>query len=243
VQQDGLVDSSADVNRRILIVDDNQAIHTDFRKILAAPDPSAAALDELGAMLFGAPEAARSGAFELDSAFQGREALERVTVASTAGRPYALAFVDMRMPPGWDGLETIENVWRADPFLQVVICSAYSDHSWESLRKRLGDCDGLLIIKKPFDPIEIMQCAHALTVKWTLARRARARVEDLEAALRARTGELEAAGRLVAGAAQELGTLIRHVGDGRYLEEHLPGALDRIEDRITRVAEIILGMK
>ena len=127
---------SADVNRRVLIVNDNQAIHTDFRKILAGPGAAEAAMDELAAMLFSTTEAARHSEFELDSAFQGREALERVTRASSAGRPYALAFVDMRMPPGWDGLETIEHIWRADPLLQIVICSAYSDHSWEDLRDR-----------------------------------------------------------------------------------------------------------
>jgi signal transduction histidine kinase len=237
------VDSPADVNRRILIVDDNQAIHTDFRKILAAPVSSTPAVDELAAMLFSTPEVARRREFELDSAFQGREALELVTSASAAGRPYALAYIDMRMPPGWDGLETIEHLWRADPFLQVVICSAYSDHSWEDLRERLGESDALLIIKKPFDPIEVVQSAHALTAKWTLARRAHAHVEDLESAVRVRTAELEAVasqladqmrrrdrmevelrlaqrleavGQLAAGVAHEINTPIQYVGDSLH---------------------------
>ncbi len=309
---------SADVNRRILIVDDNQAIHTDFRKILAGPGAAEAAMDELAAMLFSTTEAARHSEFELDSAFQGREALERVTRATSAGRPYALAFVDMRMPPGWDGLETIEHIWRADPLLQVVICSAYSDHSWEDLRSRLGESDALLIIKKPFDPIEVVQSAHALTAKWTLARRARAHVENLEAAVRARTAELEAVatqladeirrrdrveaelrlaqrleavGQLAAGVAHEINTPIQYVSDSlhfvrdgslglvkmasamraaaghggangasssglavelasiaeeadlSYLEEHMPEALDRIQDGVTRVATIVRAMK
>ena len=80
--------------------------------------------------------------------------------------PFALAFVDMRMPPGWDGLETIEHLWAADPDVQVVICSAHSDYDWADFIERLGHSDKLLVLKKPFEPIEVLQCASALTRKW-----------------------------------------------------------------------------
>ena len=59
------------------------------------------------------------------------------------GRPFALAFIDMRMPPGWDGLETIEHLWTVDPDVQVVICTAYSDYSWSDMLTRLGRSDQL----------------------------------------------------------------------------------------------------
>jgi signal transduction histidine kinase len=85
------------------------------------------------------------------------------------GQPYALAFVDMRMPPGWDGLETIENLWYVDPTLEIVICTAYSDHPWEDVSRRVGDTDKLLILMKPFNSIEVVQLAHSLTKKWNLA--------------------------------------------------------------------------
>src|SRR5690606_33298846 len=96
--------------------------------------------------------------------------LELVRQAMAEGRPYSLAFVDMRMPPGWDGIETIQHIWKEDPELQIVICSAYSDHSWSEISHRLGSSDRLLILKKPFDNVEIIQMAHAMSRKCTLNR-------------------------------------------------------------------------
>src|SRR5215469_15426949 len=120
--------------RRILVVDDNPAIHEDFKKIL--PGDSQGSSDLLAAerLLLGEPEAlAPRPTFEIDSALQGQAGVERVKQSLAEGRPYAMAFVDMRMPPGWDGLETIENLWREVPDLQIVICTAYSDHEWNDI--------------------------------------------------------------------------------------------------------------
>jgi len=182
---------------RLLIVDDNRAIHDDFRKILLGPE-----LDEnlqaLDSMLFGsaAPEAPRSDPpFRLDSAFQGAEALALVQRARQQRAPYSVAFVDMRMPPGWDGLETIERLWAVDPEIQVVVCSAYSDHDWQELTLRLGASDRLLILKKPFEQIEVLQCAHALAAKWRNERALRAHIGSLEKVVSDRTQGLEAANK------------------------------------------------
>ena len=180
------------VKPRILIIDDNAAIHEDFRKILC-PEAATAVLDAMEATLFGSKVPQRLNTeFEIDSAFQGQEALIKVEQALAEKRPYALAFVDGRMPPGWDGVETIVQLWRAHPELQVVICTAYSDYSWEHIIERVGQSDSLLILKKPFDSIEVIQLAHALTKKWTLNLEARARTETLEWMVRERTQELEA---------------------------------------------------
>jgi CheY-like chemotaxis protein len=158
-------------NNRILIIDDNEDIHRDFRKILAPSGGSTtlAKLDELEAALLGQATSAAPPplpSFELTSVFQGAEALERVQQALKDGTPYALAFIDMRMPPGWDGLETLAQLWQADPRLQAVLCSAYSDYSWEMLHARFGKTDCLLILKKPFDPVEVRQMTCALVEKW-----------------------------------------------------------------------------
>jgi len=179
-------------NRRILLIDDNPSIHEDFKKILAASADDQS-LDSLHSDLFGGPGAAPAlDSFTVDSAFQGQEGLERVRAALAAGQPYAMAFVDVRMPPGWDGIETIARIWQECPDLQVVVCTAYSDYSWDEMLAKLGHSDRLVILKKPFDNIEVLQLAHTLTVKWQLGEQARGRLDDLERMVRERTAELEA---------------------------------------------------
>jgi signal transduction histidine kinase len=169
-------------SRRILVVDDNRSIHEDFRKILQ-PDSEAQSLDEARASLFGSEPLLKALVqFDLDYADQGQSALALVQLARLEGRPYAMAFVDMRMPPGWDGLETIEHLWAADPEIQTVICTAYTDHSWDDIIQRLGHDDRLLILQKPFSSIEVSQLAASLTRKWDLARQAKQRLEAAEAA-------------------------------------------------------------
>jgi two-component system, NtrC family, sensor kinase len=179
-------------NKRILIVDDNPAIHSDFRKVLCAPS-KASAIREAEAVLFGESQTLPAAEFELDSAHQGQEALEKVQQAHADGKPYAMAFVDVRMPPGWDGIETVWRIWQVYPELQVVICTAYSDYSWEKMTAKLGRTNNLVILKKPFDNVEVLQLAHALTRKWELNRRSRLKVEELTGMVAKRTTELEAA--------------------------------------------------
>ncbi|MDI1443528.1 response regulator [Polyangium sp. 6x1] len=130
--------------------------------------------------------------FELSFASQGAEALEKVRQARDVAAPYALAFVDMRMPPGWDGLETLTHLWAEDPTLQAVICSAYSDHSWAEITAKLGVTDRFLILKKPFDPVEVRQIACALTEKWNQAERSAHAEADLRRSEAKNRGILEA---------------------------------------------------
>src|ERR1700683_3734040 len=174
-------------NRRILVIADNPAIHEDFRKIFCSSSTTAAALSDAEVALFGEADAVDSDpSFEVDSAFQGQEGLQQVIAARADNRPYAMAFLDIRMPPGWDGIETAARIWDVDPDLQIVICTAYSDYSWAEMRERLGRSDRLLILKKPFDNVEALQLAEALTEKWRLTQQARERVADLERLVTAR---------------------------------------------------------
>ena len=180
---------------RLLVVDDLTSIHEDFLKILR-PAGSSAELQATAAALFGAgptPTATNCADYRVDCAHQGQQALHLVEQATAAAQPYALAFVDVRMPPGWDGLETIRHLWAVDPALQIVLCTAYSDHSWNDMTRALGHTDNLIILKKPFDDTEVLQLAHALTRKWQLARENTARVESLDELVRQRTAELRRA--------------------------------------------------
>ncbi len=163
--------NSQKLNRRILVVDDNPRIHNDFRKILDGSDWNGTALDMDEAALFDSQHVKTDmEPFELSFAFQGQEALSMVETACAEDRPFTVAFVDVRMPPGWDGIETLEQVIQVDSEIQLVICTAFTDYSPFDILRRLGRSDRLLILKKPFDMAEVILMATALNEKWHLAR-------------------------------------------------------------------------
>ena len=199
------------LNRRILLVDDMPTIHEDFRKILMPASSAKSALDATRAALFGEELRTAAEPFELQSAYQGAEGLSRVEQSLANGLPYAMAFVDMRMPPGWDGVETIEKLWQADPLLQVVICTAYSDTPWEEVLQRLDARDRLLILKKPFDNIEVRQLAHTLTAKWQMTQQLAQQIHNLEGTVGERTRKLT----------QANAELQDHISERKQLEAQL----------------------
>ncbi|MGQ3890179.1 EAL domain-containing protein [Legionella sp. CNM-1927-20] len=179
---------------KVLLVDDNQAIHEDFYKILNVKNEKADSFQETFNNLFNSanlPETREAQTITLHSAFQGQEALQLVKKAIETDEPYALAFVDIRMPPGWDGVLTIKKLWEVDPNIQMVICSAHSDYSLEEISKILDGQDNLLILKKPFDVIEVRQLTSALLKKWELKREVLLQIKNLEKAVAERTAELE----------------------------------------------------
>jgi two-component system cell cycle response regulator len=157
---------------RILLIDDQEDIHRDYQKILGKQETTNAAVNKAAADLFGDDPTMFVDweGFELSSALQGQDGFELVQRAIEEGHPYSVAFVDIRMPPGWDGIETVRRIWEVDPEILIVICSAYSDYSWEDMITQLGRNDRFLILKKPFDNIEVRQCAMALTERWSVSR-------------------------------------------------------------------------
>lgn len=178
---------------RILIADDLPAIHEDYRKILT-PRPSLGALTRMTdfAPQFTLPGSADArAAFQIDSVMQGEDAVQAVAKARVEGRPFSMVFLDVRMPPGIDGVETAMRLREMDPDLQIVLCTAYSDYSFTEISRRFNESDGLIILKKPFDPVEVQQLSQALCRKWQLLVENKAILENLEARVSQRTSELE----------------------------------------------------
>jgi two-component system NtrC family sensor kinase len=208
--------SSIHRNHRILVIDDNPAIHADFQKILC---PETGDFDRVEAEFFSEPVPDLSShLFEIDSAFQGEEGLTKLQQALAEGRPYAMVFLDVRMPPGIDGVETAERLWKLSPSLQVVICTAYSDYSWEEMLARLGASDRFLVLKKPFASVEALQLACALCAKWQLTEEARDRLTETERIVDERTHELRATNERLCGEIQQRETAEAHLLRAQRLE-------------------------
>lgn len=181
------------VSGRILLIDDNPAIHQYFRKVFGPGSGSASALSGPKADSFAAAKASAClPVFQIDSVLQGQQGVELVRRALAEKRPYSIAFVDVRMPAGRDGFETITRLWEQDPAVQVVICTAQSDYSLEQTRQKLGHADRFIVLKKPFDSTEVLQLAEALTKKSRLARQGRCRLQELEHRIRERNRDLQA---------------------------------------------------
>ena len=199
-------------NRRVLVIDYSESIHEDFRAILESNNADTAVLDEVKAAIFGEISySSEQIGFEIDSALQGQEGLQKVKQSLQENRPYAMAFVDVRMPPGWDGVDTIKRIWQEYPELQVVICTAYSDYKWNDIVAKLEQTERLLILKKPFDNVEVYQLASALTEKWYLARQASLKMEQLEQLVRERTEGLK----------ETNGQLKQEIAEREHAEEEL----------------------
>lgn len=149
----------------ILIVDDEKAIHESYRHCLHHEPGDTSELDALEALLFGedeeadSPPAHRSPTFEIEHAYQGEQAIELLETRMRHGGSYRLAFVDVRMPPGWDGIETSRRLRELDPGLAIVICTAYCDMSWDHIRAAIPGPDNLFLLRKPFNPEQIRALA------------------------------------------------------------------------------------
>jgi two-component system, NtrC family, sensor kinase len=183
---------------RILVIDDNLAIHEDFRKVLCVDRRRSSRLEELEVAVFQETHfISRQHEFEIDSAFQGQEGLARVHHALQEGRPYEMAFVDVRMPPGLDGIEITPMLWKADPNLQIIICTAYSDYSWEELFAKVGTSDRMFFLKKPFDRMEVLQLAHTLVEKKRLQQESKDRLQTLRSTMETQSRQLEKMSRVL----------------------------------------------
>lgn len=138
--------------QRILVVEDDPGILNVWRRLLGPRRPPPGPDHPEKRLPGGAHPPGTPGepVFTIDTATQGVEGYKKVIAALEESRPYTFALVDMRMPPGWDGLETILHMLEKDPKLEVAICSAFSDISRDEVAQRVGRRD-LLWLRKPFE--------------------------------------------------------------------------------------------
>ena len=217
---------------RILVIDDQQSNLDSFAALLEPSESRTAVddavLDDLELELSG--RASRSGRiaaiptprYDVRYALQGAEGVRACAAATEDGAPFAVAFVDIHMPPGMDGVETVAALWKDQPNLEVVLCTAYSSYSWHEILAALPHRDQLVILRKPFDPIEVRQLAACLSEKWRRGCSLARRMEELEAQVAsevarrlqvelARSQKFEALGRLAAGIAHEINTPAQYI--------------------------------
>jgi len=164
---------------RILIVDDEPAMHDSYRRSFAGQrSESGEALGAMAADLFGgnASELRRGdiAGFALTHAHQGLDAVADVARALADGEPFAVAFIDIRMPPGIDGRETAQRIRALDPEINLVIVTGFSDFSPIEISKVAGPADKIFYIAKPFEVAEVTQTATALAKRWEIDRELKA---------------------------------------------------------------------
>ena len=169
---------------RLLIVDDEPGMHESYRRSFApAVDAGASALSAMASDLFGddAADASADAApvFECVHHNQGLDAVAEVAGALAAGEPFAVAFIDVRMPPGIDGKETARRIRALDPQINIVIVTGYSDFSPMEISKVAGPADKIFYLAKPFEVAEIVQTATALGKRWEVDRELAAARETL----------------------------------------------------------------
>jgi diguanylate cyclase (GGDEF)-like protein len=172
---------------RILLVDDEAAIHNSYRQCFAAPATGAqdAALSAMASELFGDDEdeaaepSADDIAFDCVHCTQGLDAVAEIEASLASGNRFAVAFIDVRMPPGIDGKETAKRIRELDPDINLVMVTGYSDFSAIEISRAAGPTDKIFYIAKPFQAEEIVQTATALSHRWQVDNELRAAREAL----------------------------------------------------------------
>ena len=165
------IDLKTQLNRRILLVDDEPEILDELTTVLSpkqTDETTGRELNSLENRLFGEPVNIKrtQKSYEVHCCRQGNDAVNAVQQALTNDRPFAVAFLDVRMPPGPDGVRTAEQIRKIDPNLQIVMMTGYSDFDISEIAKRVPPEDKLLYVQKPIHSQEIRQFALALTAKW-----------------------------------------------------------------------------
>ena len=180
---------------RILVVDDDEGVLDSYKNIFGLSRESASdtRIQDLQAQLYGT-DSSPANAFPYDITYhqQANDAIQAVRVALNNNQPYAMTFLDVRMPPGPDGVWAAEKIRGLDPLINIVMVTAYSDIDPAEISSRVQPLDKLLYIQKPFHIQEIQQFGAALGAKWLAERRILNINKELEEKINSQTADLEA---------------------------------------------------
>jgi len=174
-----------------LIVDDEEAVRQSYRLILESDDGTQE-IDDIASSLFDetpsftvldevefffdetdliVEEELQTGSYKIIETSQGMDAVEIIKKSLNKNQPFSLIFMDIRMPPGIDGVQAAKKIRQLDPNVEIVIMTAYSDYSFEDIVKTVGNPERLLYFNKPFKSEHIKQLASSLTQQWHLERK------------------------------------------------------------------------
>lgn len=187
-------------------------------------------IDDLEADLFGEnKDEYTMPTFDVDFADQGKAGYEMVKASLYDDKRYSVAFVDMRMPPGWDGLETVQKIWEIDTDIEVIFCTAFSDYTIAEMRQAFGENSNFLMIRKPFSSTEVIQAAHACCEKWSLRQKAKQDLKKMRTQLQ-HADKMVSIGQLAAGVAHEINSPINFVKTNtKTLSEYFSQFIDFID--------------
>ncbi len=226
---------------RVLIVDDEPEILTEYSAILSPASKNVESIQELAALeqeLFGhEPQEPNVPDLDVTLCKQGDEAVDAVKRAMAANRPFAVAFLDVRMPPGIDGVTAAARIREMDPNISIVIVTGYSDVNPRDIAKRAPPIDRLLYFQKPLQSVELVHMAHALVARWSAERELASVTERLR-----QIQKLKAIGQLSGGVAHDFNNLLGVIlGNAELLADSMPNdspALNAILRATTRGADM-----
>jgi len=180
---------------RVLVVDDESYILDLFQEVLSIVEPDGKThleARESENKLSKANTSSQSlQLFDVVTCQQGGEAVDAIKSSIKENRPFSVAFIDIRMPPGPDGIWTAEHIRAIDSNIEIVIFTGYSDIHPCEITRRVPPVHKLIYIQKPFTNQEIIQFASALSMKWHTERELKRTNKGLEKSVEARTQEIK----------------------------------------------------
>ena len=137
---------------RVLIADDDEHILQAYRDAFsdAKSTQQMRALDALAAELFEPGDAHDDEPhFDVVACSQGDDAISLAEKAANDGHPFDVVILDVRMPPGIDGVEAGSRIRELDPDVEIVFVTGYSDIPLEELQRRVPPPMKLHYFNKP----------------------------------------------------------------------------------------------